>query len=743
MIERHLLEEFRRALLSISEIPSLPKEIFVPLIQRGIIRELLNNPTQESIAALEEVCAFAPLPVIREDALEALIQLSHQNYSEAILGLYRLAVERDYLPAISYLRNNSIICPNPHLQAVFSFLHLPEADYTQFSDSLSLLAEYFFYHAQPSTRTKMVQSTDTPGRKRFSHLLDTLLLDTPEKSSRLLALYPQSSEVEKQIILQRLSSLVEMGSISAGDLLCQLVIHFDDSAAGEMTKRFNLTPSSPSDKALYYFLSNQWDQYETFDFTHQWLVEAYSTASPTLRQKILSQARNSGYIEWLSNLSGSRPAVVLWELSPADWEKIAQAILSNPPDPSWLRLLSHAPLYWSAYLLNYLEENAYGFEGAPELNRVAQLAATSISQPLPYAPQAVLRSPAGSITCMAVSPFGMEVGFGSLDASIQFLNLTSIEWQKPILSPASPTRLIAYDPQAGYLVCAGGDHRLRIFRRQDDVLLKTLEGHKGLVRAIAFQSDGRIFYSAGFDGTIHSWHFPSGLAARSPIRVGNEIFSLLISSDNQLLLYASAERTCQVISVQENQPVHSVSGLDDVPLTLALNYRQKFAVAFRNNKIQQFSLSTFKPLTTPRSIPSPINRLIYHPSLPLLFGMGVDGKIHVWHEADLRLILTIEQHNQPASGLGITPDGNILISSSADGKVLIWDLQPFLLFFQPVHSDLHAWIEKLALWLKTELSPSSRAWLEFAQRLLEWRARFDIQIEDAVPIQIGDFDILF
>ncbi len=744
MTGHHLLQEYRRTLLSFSEIPNLPRENLIILIQKGMIRELLENPTQESITILEDVCAFAPLPTIQEDAFEALIELCQDNHPEAILSLYSLAVEREHPPAIAYLKNHPHTSPNPCLQAAFSFLCVAEDDYAQFDQNLALLADYFFHHAQPSTRLKIIQSAASPARQRIARLLDVLMFDEPEKPTRLLTLYPQCSQLEKRIILQRLSSLVEKKNTQAEEIVCRLAILFDDPDASEICKQRNLSPSAPADKALYYFLSSNWDEYETFDFTHQWLAEAYSTASPSLRQKILLQARSSGHIEWLSNISSNRPAIGVWDLSPMDWEKLAHGILSSSSDLHWLRLINHAPLFWTAYLLNFLAKNSFVFDNEPELLPISQLAADCISHPLPFIPKSVLHSPAGSSMYMAVSPFGMEIGLGGLDSSIQILNLNSLEWQKPILNPAAPTRLIAYDPSASYLVCAGGDHRLRIFRRQDYALLKTIEGHKNQIKAIVFQSDGRVFYSAGFDGTIQSWHFPSGLAARSPLQLGNEIFSLIISPDNQLLFIASADQTCPIIPVQQNQAIHSIAEIDDIPLALSLNKRQKFVVSVRNNTIRQFSLSTFRPVTPSRSTHSLIHNLVYHPTLPLLIGMGVDGKTHIWHEADLSLLLTIEQHNQPSIGLGVTPDGNTLISASSDGKIVIGDLQPFLLFFQPIQSDLHQWIEKLALWSTNQLQPSNhRAWFEFAKQILQWRGRFDIQIEDVEAIQIGEYDILF
>jgi len=742
MNDQPFLEDFRRTLHSISEIPALPKEILIRLIHRGIIRELLSYPNPHSIALLEDVCITAPIPEIREDALNALFQLSRENLSDAVLGLYRLAVEGNHSGAISFLQKHPLTSPQPELQAAFSFMYLTDDDYAQFDKDFTRLADYFFHLAQPSTRLKIIQSANSSFKHRLSNLLNALWLDQEEKSDFLVRFYPQSSQIEKRLILQQLTILADSGNTAAQNTLCRLVISYDDPAAREICLQRNYSPFLPAEKALFYFLSSQWEQYETYDFTHHWLLEAYSSASPSLRQKVLAHARTTGQIGWLSNLSNYRPALMIWELSPSDWEKIRITILSNPRDNSWVRLLNYAPLYWAAWLLAQLTAAPDVFSSEPELSEIAQQAKGCLPQPLPFPSRTVLQSPAGSNTCLAVSPFGTEVAFGSLESSIQLLSLITLEWQKPLLSPTAPTRVLAYDPQATYLVCAGGDQRIRIFRRQDYALVKTLEGHQGQIRSIIFQSDGRRVHSAGFDGRIFSWHFPSGLTSQPPIETGQEIFSLTISPDNQLLIYSSANRTCNFFPMSGGQPIHSISEMDGVPLALAVNSRQKLAIASRSATIQQFSLSTYQPLTPGRSTGSPLNHLIYHPTVPLLFGMEISGKINAWHETDLEVILESELHTQPASGLGLTPDGNLLISSSTDGKVVIWDLQPFLLYFQPIQSDLHEWIEKITGWLKMDMPISSRQWLEFALQLLHWRARFDIQIGEVEPLQIGEFDIL-
>ena len=61
-------------------------------------------------------------------------------------------------------------------------------------------------------------------------------------------------------------------------------------------------------KNMHYFLlfTNQWDNYDSFDFDNTYLKNAFLKVSPNQRQKILAQSRKSGKFNWLHDMSNEK-----------------------------------------------------------------------------------------------------------------------------------------------------------------------------------------------------------------------------------------------------------------------------------------------------------------------------------------------------------------------------------------------------------------------------------------------------
>jgi WD40 repeat protein len=66
------------------------------------------------------------------------------------------------------------------------------------------------------------------------------------------------------------------------------------------------------------------------------------------------------------------------------------------------------------------------------------------------------------------------------------------------------------------LVASGGvDGTVRWWEVAGGRLLATVQGHSGLVRAVALSGDGRLVASGGVDGTVRLWEASSGTALRT------------------------------------------------------------------------------------------------------------------------------------------------------------------------------------------------------------------------------------
>jgi hypothetical protein len=59
-------------------------------------------------------------------------------------------------------------------------------------------------------------------------------------------------------------------------------------------------------RALFYFLTGQWEQYESLDFDHTLLRMVYEAGHEDLRKRIAEQARRAGRVDWVEVVTGGR-----------------------------------------------------------------------------------------------------------------------------------------------------------------------------------------------------------------------------------------------------------------------------------------------------------------------------------------------------------------------------------------------------------------------------------------------------
>ena len=74
---------------------------------------------------------------------------------------------------------------------------------------------------------------------------------------------------------------------------------------------------------------------------------------------------------------------------------------------------------------------------------------------------------------------------------------------------------IAFDPTGRTLASAYGDDTVKLWEPNSGQLLRSLEGHAGIVAAIAFDPTGRTLASASRDHTVKVWEANSGQLLRS------------------------------------------------------------------------------------------------------------------------------------------------------------------------------------------------------------------------------------
>ncbi|CAG8675377.1 4901_t:CDS:10 [Acaulospora morrowiae] len=243
--------------------------------------------------------------------------------------------------------------------------------------------------------------------------------------------------------------------------------------------------------------------------------------------------------------------------------------------------------------------------------------------------------------------------------------------------------------------------------------LMTYRGHTAAVNSVVLGSEQRRCYSASMDSTIRVWNLPPpkreiygpvdlSLNLNSYIGHTDAIWDLRLfpinSQNTRLLASASADGTVKVWDTEaEGSPLKcswgyygsnggeivNGGGRPPVPTSVAFvhNDLKKIAVSFQNSIIKLFDIETGQEVlafksdeTYDNSSATQINRIISHPTLPLLFSAHEDKYIRIFDVNSGNCSFSMIAHLDSVTSLDVDPSGMVLISGGHDSSIRLWDI---------------------------------------------------------------------
>ncbi len=596
------------------------------------------------------------------------------------------------------------------------------------------------------------------------------------------------------IALNALRRLASRGCVEAREALCRLVIVRDHPWARKVALAAQYAPLDPHQRALFYFLTGQWDRYERLDFDQTLLRVAYQVAGESLRRRITERARRAGRMDWVAVVTGGRQGRRLWEMMDEEWEAALAVLGGNEQWGEMWRLAQAAPEVWSVRLLQRLKRAAWvpsgdEREGFVEL---AGLAEGCIGDPpelgrLIYC-RAVLRKHDDRVTCLAISPDGRLLATGTelCDDMVRLWRLPDGEalkaveghedgvgclaispdgrllasgggegmvwlWQLPggraLSGPrrhANSVTGLAISPDGQVLASGSSDKMVRLWRLPDGEALKTLEGHTDSVRCLAISSDGRMLVSGGDDHAVWLWHLPDGAPLKVLRRHTSWVTCLAISPDGRLLVSGSADHTVRLWRLSDGAALRTLRGHTGGITCLAISPDGRLlASGSADHTVRLWRLPDGAALRTLRGHTSGVTCLVISPDGRVLASGSNDKTVRLWRLPDGISLKTLEGHVGSVWCLALSPDGRLLASGSGDKTVRLWELGPLLLRHLPLgQTCLGDMTWARAALRDGEVSETEQRWLEFVLALMRWRRRFDIEVaETPSRIQVGEFDI--
>jgi WD40 repeat protein len=433
----------------------------------------------------------------------------------------------------------------------------------------------------------------------------------------------------------------------AREAVCDAFLNDAHPAAREAAFAGGYQPANAARRALFYFLTGQWQKYESLDFDGSFLRSAYEVASPALRQRLATVAREAGRIEYVA--AAAREGRRVGEMTDVEWES-AVAVLAGGGrwDDLW-RLAGSAPPRWAAKMVLRLAAEEWlppgmpgGLSGLAESARDWQDAgASAVAGPV------TLDGHAKGIVAVAAVPATSSRGVGSEAAA-----------SRPAGGAGSAPWAGGPD---GIVVTSGDDRAVRIWTMNDQRSMVRQLGQTGTHLAVG--PDGRSLAVGQADGTVTFWGLPEGRQiARAHAHVGAVTGLATLSVEGRLP------------GVVASATLSAAASSGSAPSSSSLSSDGSILVSTgEDGKVRLWSLPDGRELRTLGRRSTPLTRLAVTPGRPWAAAADADGGLYLW---DLARQSVDPLWAVPARGTGDVTDlrfadGGQTLAACAGGEVTL------------------------------------------------------------------------
>lgn len=555
------------------------------------------------------------------------------------------------------------------------------------------------------------------------------------------------------------------------DALCARVIE-GDPLAREIALKARYAPQAPEMRALFYFLTEQWQEYDSLDFDQSMMRAIYEGSQehtpdgkPGLRRRIAERVQAAGRTDYLTILTGVDYRSRADEVSPGEAALVIRVLAENREYNRLWALAPELALPFSLEIINILRQNGWRPQAEADQQvfddllllsqQPVQLNTEELERSLPLAiPRATVKV-RGRINDAAFTPGQPSLAIATSQRKVALWNFKTAAIERVLSDFKRSVGKVNYT-QRGWLVCAErtntrGLCAVAVYKGEDDFILTAHEGSVTVIEP--FGPD--YLLTAGRDQRAYIWD----LDRQAKVAAKEYTFwarSAALSPDQQ---YAALlhDRLALVrlpdLNVVPGYPfltpradgfklgvAQYAAFAPDGKLILAGQHNGQVGLYFHTSLTQR----PRKAVVTQHS--KPVRGIHFLPGHSIVVTAGAEGQVRFIRWPDMKLLGMVYAPEGALTSLRVSPSGAFMATGTSEASLVLWDLRVLdipKLFTQPLASATHDQVSTvLALSEYHSLPEPVRNGLRFLRLLLQYRFRFDIHIEEPEMIRFGDFDII-
>jgi len=557
-------------------------------------------------------------------------------------------------------------------------------------------------------------------------------------------------------------ALRQLEQPEAQDALCRAIIQQDVPAARQAALEAGFVPRDTVQRALYFFMTEQWTAYQALDFDQSLLRAAYEAAGPELRRRIMEKLRAAGRTDYLTVVAGRDYRARAGVMTTSETEFLVRMLADNREWSRLWALVTEVPLLWSARIVRMLVESRWQPDNQDErhlLQQLAGLVAAPLALPeaklrgsLPLAVPRARARVVGRVNDVAFAPGRPLLAVGTAQRRLVVWNFQQAAVEQV---------LGGFEHSVGRVVFTNGGAVLGAERSHTRVTCAIygwrngssfkLGEHRGSVTGLEAFGDHYVL-STGRDQRVVVWDIAAGRPAREwyfdfwarAARVSADGKRVaLLHNDFTLASLPELQRISQAEIEVGGVCSCAAFTSDGQAIVLGKCNGQVAVIDLTQRKRRRRNLLTHAA----RVQGVEVRRAPFEQGTPgdVIISASSDGTIRFTRWPERTALGSVEASDQRLTSLHIAPDGAFMAVGTSDASLSLWDLRTLevlALFSQPLTQATPAQLAVVRVLADYgQLASDVRMCLRYLEQVLLHRFRYEIDIDELPSIKVGEFDI--